>query len=143
MPVFHQTYLLCDKYSACSFLSLLSTFLPMQQTVRPPPRSQSLSFPSVISFSLSCSPFLPPPARTPSCSIHSLCMQHALLPCRVGFACSGGACLLTCLHTHTHCFHICPFARVHNQNLHVCRFGDASQNTRLALPPSNSQTHAE
>lgn len=45
--------------------------------------------------------------------------------------------------THTHCFHICPFARVHNQNLHVCRFGDASQNTRLALPPSNSQTRAE
>lgn len=34
------------------------------------------------------------------------------------------------LYTHTHCFHICPFARVHNQNLHICRFGDASQNTR-------------
>lgn len=95
--------------------------LPHVLSLSPSP----LWFPSLSHVPLSCH-LLHAPLPTPS----PLCMQHALLPCRVGFSCSGGACLLTRPCTHTHCFHICPFARVHNQNLHICRFGDASQNTR-------------
>lgn len=68
--------------------------LPHVLSLSPSP----LWFPSLSHVPLSCH-LLHAPLPTPS----PLCMQHALLPCRVGFSCSGGACLLTrpCTHTHT------------------------------------------
>lgn len=54
---------------------------------------------------------------------------HTLLPRKVNFACT----VLLPLHwiglAHTFCFPVCP-VHVHVQDLHIWRFGDASQNTR-------------